>query len=172
MLALKLTVEENVDLKLAGQAPPGPCNGQYTGEKASICPTWKSDSVCRSNGGGLDLPSTMTSDASGKSDSCAMPRVTTSISLSVTRRTALHRPIPTIASATMTLALADVARQQAIREARAEAASQANAVAAVRRLGDALAAERAENARLREELAAMKARAIRAEGTVLRLTRH
>ncbi|WP_445500737.1 hypothetical protein [Microvirga sp. G4-2] len=84
----------------------------------------------------------------------------------------MQRPTTVIAGAAMTLALADVARQQAVREARAEAASQANALAAVERLGRELAAERAENARLREELAQTKARACRAEGALIRLTRH
>lgn len=170
MLALKLTVEENVDLKLAGQAPPWPCNGQYTGEKASICPTWKSDSVCRSNGGGAR---SAFYDDLGRVREIRLLRDATGdykYKLVSSWRTAMHRPIPTIASATMTLALADVARQRAVREARAEAASQANALAAVQRLGDALAAERAENARLREELAQMRARACRAEGALIRLT--
>jgi len=84
----------------------------------------------------------------------------------------MNRPIPTLAGATLTLAMADVQRQQAVREARTEAASQANALAAVERLGIALAAERDENARLREELAQMKARACRAEGALIRLARH
>lgn len=63
------------------------------------------------------------------------------------------------------------AERQAVRQAMAQEMSDANAASAVLRLGRELAAAHRREAGLREELAAMRQRALRAEGALLRLSR-
>jgi hypothetical protein len=57
----------------------------------------------------------------------------------------------------MTLALADVQRQQSRREARAQAANQAHELAAVQSLADRLAASRRREALLEKEIDELEA---------------
>ena len=63
------------------------------------------------------------------------------------------------------------AERQAIRQAMAQEMSDANAASAVLRLGRQLAESRRREAALRQELEAMRTRATRAEGILLRMSR-
>lgn len=86
----------------------------------------------------------------------------------------MQHPTATVIAGTLSLGRvleADRMARQAERAMMAEDASQARAASAVRRLGLELAASHQREEDLREELAAMRERALRAEGLLLRIAR-
>ncbi|WP_262031297.1 hypothetical protein [Microvirga sp. Mcv34] len=83
----------------------------------------------------------------------------------------MRHPTTVIASAAMTLAVADIERRQARQAAAASAARDARTMDSIEELGRRLTASRRREAALERELRETRRQLAEAQGAVLRLTR-